>query len=297
MPDGTCTPFSDDHRDHFLYASVACVLSKQPAARFSYCFKHDHIGRVVIFAAPLLQPGASLSTFRCNPDYHDSAATFYQVVCKRMSPVLQLYQRNAFSTSVTTRQTAWALALFCVSMLILWMSAKDSLGRPRPEYNLHTPTELSTFSFFVEFDEPVAMRIVDSAYYDIDTEQGAQEWAQLLPANGHTVHIADEDGVPHVHTVSLFHSLKCLDIVRRQFITTPVQTPPPILIRHCLQYLRLTFLCQPSLWLEPAHDLEGHVVRDYDAVCRDWTLIYSEAERNQRSYNYWAKMNTNSTST
>ncbi|KAK0484868.1 hypothetical protein IW261DRAFT_864189, partial [Armillaria novae-zelandiae] len=195
--------------------------------------------------------------------------------------------------STTTKQSALALILFFVSLLILWTSSKDSLERFLSEDEVHTPTELSkhTFSFSVEFDESVAMRIVDSAYYDIDTEEGAQEWAQLLPTHGHTVHIADEDDVPRVHTVSLFHSLKCLDIIRKQFITTPVQTPPPPLIRHCLQYLRLTLLCQPHLWLEPTRDLEGHAVRDYDAVCRDWTLIYDEAERNQQSYSDWAKTN------
>ncbi|KAK0194280.1 hypothetical protein F5146DRAFT_1135050 [Armillaria mellea] len=181
-------------------------------------------------------------------------------------------------------------------MFILWTSSKNGLERFIPEDDMHTPTALNTFSFSVEFDEHVAMRIVDSAYYDIDTEEGAQEWAQLLPAHGHTVHISDEDGVPRVHTVSLFHSLKCLDIIRQQFITTPVQTPPLPLIRHCLQYLRLNLLCQPHLWLEPTHDLEGHAVRDYDAVCRDWTLIYDESERNQRSYNDWAKMNSSLTS-
>lgn len=198
--------------------------------------------------------------------------------------------------SATTRQSALALILFCVSMFILWTSSKNGLERFISEDDMHTPTALNTFSFSVEFDEHVAMRIVDSAYYDIDTEEGDQEWAQLLPAHGHTVHIADEDGVPRVHTVSLFHSLKCLDIIRQQFITTTVQTPPPPLIRHCLQYLRLTLLCQPHLWLEPTRDLEGHAVRDYDAVCRDWTLIYDEVERNQRSYNDWAKMNSSLTS-
>ncbi|KAK0205252.1 hypothetical protein DFS33DRAFT_747993 [Desarmillaria ectypa] len=213
-----------------------------------------------------------------------------------MTPVIQSYRHNAFNTSLTTRQSAWALALFGVSMFILWTSSKGGLERSISEYNSHMPTELNALSFSVEFDEPVAMRIVDSAYYDIDTEEGAQEWAQLLPAHGHTIHIVDEYGVPHVHTVSLFHSLKCLDIFRQQFITTPVQTPSPPLIRHCLQYLRLTLLCQPHIWLEPVRNLEGHAVRDYDAVCRDWTLIYSEAERNQRSYKNWAKMNYNFTS-
>ncbi|KAK0499930.1 hypothetical protein EDD18DRAFT_807972 [Armillaria luteobubalina] len=197
--------------------------------------------------------------------------------------------------SATTRQSALALILFFGSLFILWTSSKDGLERFISEDGMHTPTELNNFSYSVEFDGPVAMRIVDSAYYDIDSEEGAQEWAQLLPAHGHTVHIADEDGVSRVHTVSLFHSLMCLDIIRQQFITTPVQTPPPPLIRHCLQYLRLTLLCQPHIWLEPARDLEGHAVRDYDAVCRDWTLIYDEAERNQRSYSDWVKMNPSST--
>lgn len=134
------------------------------------------------------------------------------------------------------------------------------------------------------------MRMTGSTRYKLGTSEGAEEWAKLMPSGGHLVHIAapnPQSPTTETYTSTLFHQLKCLDIIREQYISRPVQVPPPGLTRHCMSYLRQTFLCRPTLWLESTKNARGVASRDYDAVCRDWTKVYEEAERNYDAYVRW----------
>ncbi|OBZ74771.1 hypothetical protein A0H81_05748 [Grifola frondosa] len=143
-------------------------------------------------------------------------------------------------------------------------------------------SDLLTFSPL--FDHPVAMHISSSTHYQYDTDEGTQEFAKLLPSGGHVVYIDSNtpSSHPQVYTVTLFHQLKCLDTIRQQYATRS-RNPSP-LTRHCMNYLRQSILCHPNLRLEPAHNTMGSSIRNYDTVCRDWTKLYDEAERNQEAY-------------
>ncbi|THH21427.1 hypothetical protein EW146_g151 [Bondarzewia mesenterica] len=132
-------------------------------------------------------------------------------------------------------------------------------------------------SFSVEFDDAVAMHIADSVHYELHGEEGAQEWANLLPPGGHVVHVGDEE-----YTVTMFHQLQCLDIIRKEYIMTTTQ-PPSTLTVHCMNYLRQTILCQSNLRLESVKSPTGQASRTYDTACRDWTKVYEEAERNHET--------------
>jgi hypothetical protein len=55
-----------------------------------------------------------------------------------------------------------------------------------------------------------------------------------------------------------------------------------------MNYLRQTLLCRPNLRLESVEDEFGLSDRNfYGTVCRDWTAVYREAERNQVAYAGW----------
>ena len=108
----------------------------------------------------------------------------------------------------------------------------------------------------------------------------------LLPSGQHLVRLASqsEDEDLEVYTVMLFHQLRCLDIIREDFVLTAGSSP---LARHCLNYLRQTILCHPDLRLESVRRSEGQkptTTREYEAVCRDWSSVYKEAERNYKTF-------------
>ncbi|KAJ6478587.1 hypothetical protein C8R47DRAFT_1219528 [Mycena vitilis] len=142
-------------------------------------------------------------------------------------------------------------------------------------------------SFRVSFGDEVALRVITAKRYGLD-EHGDKEWSKILPSGGHLVHITEDvSGVPEAHTVTLFHQLKCLDIIRTQYKSPPSEPISPH-TRHCMNYLRQTLLCQPNLRLESVEDEFGLSDRNfYDTVCRDWTAVYREAERNQAVFKNW----------
>lgn len=132
-------------------------------------------------------------------------------------------------------------------------------------------------SLQVDFGEPVWMRVDQTAHYRADTDEGGEEFAKLVPRGGHTVQIKDaETGESHLYTVTLFHQLKCLEIVRNNYAA---MRSPSLLARHCMNYLRQSILCHPNMRIEPVVNNLGTAVRGYETVCRDWTEVYEEVDR------------------
>ena len=141
-------------------------------------------------------------------------------------------------------------------------------------------------------EEAVAMRITDTSHFQLDTEEGISEFAGLLPSGGHLVHTTSETGDIEVQTVTLFHQLKCLDIIRQELTQLP-SPPSPKLVDHCMNYLRQTILCKPSLLLEETFSvlaMPSHA--GYDVACRDWEAIYEEADRNYGLYTSRTEMHS-----
>ncbi|EGN92253.1 hypothetical protein SERLA73DRAFT_191368 [Serpula lacrymans var. lacrymans S7.3] len=112
-----------------------------------------------------------------------------------------------------------------------------------------------------------------------------KEYAHLMPLSGHTVYVSENPGeAPDVYTVTLFHQLKCLEIIHREYLDPSLPLIPSALLSHCLNYLRQTILCRPNLRLESVTTRSAKSAQGYEAVCRDWTEVYEEAERNNRVY-------------
>jgi len=140
----------------------------------------------------------------------------------------------------------------------------------------------SDLSWSVPVREPVAMILHDSKHYNLNDQDSASEFAQLLPSGGHVVHLGEELST---HTISMFHQLKCLDIIREAY-NSPLNSSM-VLPQHCLNYLRQRFLCRPNLQLESARFGGGTkplTSKPYDVVCPDWTAIYDAAEENYNDY-------------
>ncbi|KAH7919344.1 hypothetical protein BV22DRAFT_1040983 [Leucogyrophana mollusca] len=160
-----------------------------------------------------------------------------------------------------------------LAMMAFFVTQNRPIAEPNASVHL---------SFNVRTGDPVAMTVYDSTHYQLD-DDGAADYAMLMPSGGHTVHIADSPGSsPKPYTVTLFHQLKCLEIIHREYLAAPSSFPP--ILSHCMNYLRQTIICRPNLRLESAQSAAASVDKEYETVCRDWTQVYAEAERNFGEY-------------
>jgi Mycotoxin biosynthesis protein UstYa len=132
------------------------------------------------------------------------------------------------------------------------------------------------------------MNIEPTKHYQLSGHNADAEWAALAPHNG-IIRLG-----PHrqPYSISLFHQLRCLDILRRDIIVESESFPPgedttssSKLSRHCLNYMRQMVLCRADLALDPVlgRGLEARVRPDTNQ-CVDWRRVYEELEKNQREY-------------
>ncbi|KAH9478939.1 hypothetical protein JR316_0009402 [Psilocybe cubensis] len=122
------------------------------------------------------------------------------------------------------------------------------------------------------------MLIGSTTHYRINSSDSEEEYRSLLPSGGHLVHIGKEK-----YTVTLFHQLKCLDVIRQEYLNDASQ-PISSLTRHCMNYLRQSLLCNLNTGLENAKNSAATASRTYNTLCFDWTQVYSEAEQNFKAH-------------
>lgn len=105
------------------------------------------------------------------------------------------------------------------------------------------------------------------------------EWSTLIPGEG-IVHLGPQ-GTPHM--ISMFHELRCLDIIRSQIIT-PAAHRDLHLAQHCMNYIRQMVLCRGDTYLDP-YQYPSHIATVDKFVgrkCLDWRAVYDAVESNQK---------------
>ncbi|KAF8921794.1 hypothetical protein CPB85DRAFT_1200432, partial [Mucidula mucida] len=122
----------------------------------------------------------------------------------------------------------------------------------------------------------------ETVHYPIDGPDSDEEFAKLIPSTGHLVHLQTDRDKPEPYTVTLFHQLQCLDVLRRQYSGDHPSTPERT--QHCLTYLQQSILCRPHIGLEVAKNAAANARRSYEMVCNDWEAVYAEAARNWEVY-------------
>ncbi|KAI0355428.1 hypothetical protein OH77DRAFT_1424924 [Trametes cingulata] len=128
----------------------------------------------------------------------------------------------------------------------------------------------------------VAMYIEPTVHYQMNSTEADAEWAALIPVNGGIVH-AGPGRQPYM--LSVFHQLRCLDVLRRAYISRGrADARVNATTLHCLNYIRQMVLCRRDTILEPVWDLEGpHAVRPWKTLtCDDWSQVYTAHARNAR---------------
>ena len=130
---------------------------------------------------------------------------------------------------------------------------------------------------------PIRMNIEATRHYQLSGHNADAEWAALVPNNG-TLHLGPQR---RPFSISLFHQLRCLDIIRRDVIEALPQEESK-LSRHCLNYMRQMVLCRTDLAVDPVlgRELEAEV-RPETNQCVDWRPVYQKLEENQREHAKW----------
>lgn len=129
----------------------------------------------------------------------------------------------------------------------------------------------------------VKMAVEDTVSYPLNGSDAASKWDSMLPRGGGIVHVGPNK---QPYMLSLFHQLKCLDVLRRFHVDRVEDRDGGLdaLARHCLNYLRLMVLCRADLRLESVQDPDGaHAVDMYgDLTCVDWRQVYARVEENEK---------------
>ena len=121
-------------------------------------------------------------------------------------------------------------------------------------------------------------------HYPLNSTQGDEEWIALSSRQG-IVQIGPQRDF---FLVSMFHELRCLDIIRQSYVSQEARSPqgPSAVSLHCLNYLRQMVLCRRDIRLEPVVDTEGpHAVHPWGPMtCKDWTVVYDAYDLNVRGW-------------
>lgn len=125
----------------------------------------------------------------------------------------------------------------------------------------------------------------DSLHYALDTELGIAEWNATLPKGGAVLRLGPDH---RPFTLSMFHQLRCLNIIRDTLVTLYHDRSADVgprrvrLAEHCMNYLRQTVICRADLRLENVRASVGAqvTVSDITHTCKDWTAVYRAVEDN-----------------
>ncbi|KZV86043.1 hypothetical protein EXIGLDRAFT_580192, partial [Exidia glandulosa HHB12029] len=138
----------------------------------------------------------------------------------------------------------------------------------------------------------------NTVHLQMSSPTTAREWSVQYPRGG-IVYLGSQR---RPFMVAMFHQLQCLNILRLGILRVSSDTgaashrrnfsqqPEEIVwqTRHCLNYLRQAALCQMDMRTEPVTSIEPRgSIWEQDFVCRDWSAVYGEVEKNHREYDVW----------
>jgi hypothetical protein len=137
------------------------------------------------------------------------------------------------------------------------------------------------------------MPVENSVHYSTDDTLGQLEWETLLPSGNGLLYTGPSE---QVFSIGLFHQLRCLNIVRSTLVNifahperaTPNTDDQPLIVQHCMDYLRQMVLCHADLTalnLAAVDARRGHVqASEVTHVCKDFSVIFAAAEENYAMY-------------
>jgi len=137
----------------------------------------------------------------------------------------------------------------------------------------------------------VHLAVEGSVHYSLYSDAA---WNSTLPSGGGLLHSIDTNTQEEqIYSISMFHQLRCINIVRREILQRAKDRiihrdlpPPSRLSHHCMNYLRQMILCQSDVRLQSCRSDRGSqiTVAYVTHTCNDWSAVYDAAEENERAY-------------
>lgn len=123
----------------------------------------------------------------------------------------------------------------------------------------------------------------ETVHYPINGTLAELEWASLVPEGNHGLVIMGPDARPYA--VTMFHTLHCLDRIRKAIVGSPETTSARYHVQHCFNYIRQMVLCAANTRLNPTNHVQpsGQLASDGIGLmyeCRDWDKVYEAFEAN-----------------
>lgn len=115
----------------------------------------------------------------------------------------------------------------------------------------------------------------DVRHYGVAEPEADDEWNALTPNDG-IIYLGTEK---RPFSLSMFHQLRCLDIIRKS-LRDRASKAPSELDGHCLNYLRQMILCsggtEVDLFAGPTGQIPIYSMR----TCNNWNAVYSKVRDN-----------------
>ncbi|KAJ7912547.1 hypothetical protein B0H13DRAFT_1613418, partial [Mycena leptocephala] len=129
--------------------------------------------------------------------------------------------------------------------------------------------------------DQVLMDVHNTDQYPLNGSAADAQWEALMPTGGGIVRLGPQR---ESFMVSSYHQLRCLDIIRREYVDRSMgKLSISPATHHCLNYIRQMILCRGDRRLECVIDPFGeHAVQVRGTqTCRDWTKVYDRINENQ----------------
>ena len=208
-------------------------------------------------------------------------ATILHIVCALASLLLtqSLYILAKDSTGRISKTNLQALKnqmdsrsysmYFLEFVLVTWKCWQLNLvGFEGDDYPLRIPS--------IKPDHMVMMEVEESVHYALTNPGAYDEWMYGVPYGGGTYRVGTFN---RTLVGTMFHQLHCV----RMMHTLLVKGKADHHAQHCLRYLREEILCEANTTLEPGDFTTSNFTEERAGatyVCRDWTQVYIEVERN-----------------
>jgi len=110
------------------------------------------------------------------------------------------------------------------------------------------------------------MGFQNANHFGLDAEDGILEWKAIIPGGDGIIYL----GAHHQpYGISMFHQLRCLDIVRDEVVRDRSDGDNiSELGRHCLNYIRQMVMCRGDLEFESFRS--RHTIR---STCSEYTSV------------------------
>ncbi|KAJ6498096.1 hypothetical protein C8R47DRAFT_1112793 [Mycena vitilis] len=193
----------------------------------------------------------------------------------------------------TTGRQYWIIAAILAVTILAVSVYRPASHEPAAFYQLK-PTIPGTSPVWDVGPIPkIYLNVENTVHYQLNSSGADAEWAALVPPNGGIVRVGP-DKTPLIP--SLFHQLRCLDILRKAYVVDAHNNLPEharlaAQSRHCLNYLRQMIMCRANLRLEPVVDPLGvHAVDPWGKLtCSDWRVVYTAFGKNEADYAEWSR--------